>query len=679
MSRSPTQPDPCRRWPFAALMLAAGLAAAPAIGSAPDLESLHALERRDPAAVLEQVDQHLAAGAAALELRIEASLHLHRSHALLMLGRHGEALAAGEQARELAEDDGVPGNEAPVYAALAVIYEIGGLEGEALSMHRRAIELFARDRDAAREASAWLNLGNLFETRGDLDEAEAAYRRAIELKRSAGVDQGIPGALGNLGLLAVRDGRPQDAIELLQRAQAAFVGSGDRIGEAVTHRNLATALRELGRHEEALGHIDRAEAIASELGHEQGRAAAFEARAAVLSSRALQQQGEAGLLAQALEQNGKALAIAGGNESSYRLRLLEQRADLAEAAGQPALALAAMREAESLASRINRDAERRRFDLLSARYDSERQRAEIAQLRERAAAGEAEVATQRLQRNLALGAVLLVLLLGATLYGRTLRRRKDKEVLAEHNRALSTALGEADRQRRSAEDSSRVNESLLRIAAEDLRQPLTRVLGSAERLMMLAREHDDLRLEAARIADASHHLVEMVGNLAETAELGREDLVLRDQPLDLGALATEVCALFALRAQEKRQPLDCSQAQALPARGDALRLRQAIEHLVSNAIKFTPHGRAIEVRVRRDGDNAVVEVLDQGPGLRDEDRKRLFGKFQRLSARPTGNEPSTGLGLSLAQRIAELHGGHIEAGNRERGGSRFALVLPLPD
>ena len=111
--------------------------------------------------------------------------------------------------------------------------------------------------------------------------------------------------------------------------------------------------------------------------------------------------------------------------------------------------------------------------------------------------------------------------------------------------------------------------------------------------------------------------------------------------------------------------------------GDHDRLAEAIDNLISNEIKYSPKGAAIDVAVARKRGQASIRVKDKGPGLSREDRSRLFGRFQRLSARPTGGETSTGLGLSIAKRIVELHGGTIEAASEGQGkGAVFEILLP---
>ena len=111
---------------------------------------------------------------------------------------------------------------------------------------------------------------------------------------------------------------------------------------------------------------------------------------------------------------------------------------------------------------------------------------------------------------------------------------------------------------------------------------------------------------------------------------------------------------------------------------DADRMRDAIDNLVSNAIKYSPIGGAIDLLVGRDGDSIVVQIKDRGAGLSPEDISRLFGRFQRLSAKPTGGESSTGLGLSIVKRIVDLHGGRITVESAGPGhGATFTMTLPV--
>jgi signal transduction histidine kinase len=110
-----------------------------------------------------------------------------------------------------------------------------------------------------------------------------------------------------------------------------------------------------------------------------------------------------------------------------------------------------------------------------------------------------------------------------------------------------------------------------------------------------------------------------------------------------------------------------------PVTGDPLRLRQLVTILADNALAHSPTGTTVSVRVRPDGQHAVLSVEDQGPGVRDEDLPRIFERFWRADNAPAGG---TGLGLSIAAWIVEAHGGAMSAANRPEGGARFEVRLP---
>src|SRR6476646_3309496 len=113
---------------------------------------------------------------------------------------------------------------------------------------------------------------------------------------------------------------------------------------------------------------------------------------------------------------------------------------------------------------------------------------------------------------------------------------------------------------------------------------------------------------------------------------------------------------------------------------DADRMREAIDNLISNAIKYSPISGKISVLAVQQENNTVIRVADEGAGLSPEDLGRLFGRFQRLSAKPTAGESSTGLGLSIVKRIIDMHGGHVTADSAGPGqGSTFTVTLPATE
>ena len=111
--------------------------------------------------------------------------------------------------------------------------------------------------------------------------------------------------------------------------------------------------------------------------------------------------------------------------------------------------------------------------------------------------------------------------------------------------------------------------------------------------------------------------------------------------------------------------------------GDPQRLQELVDNILSNAVKYSPPSSTVRVRVSRSSPSTVqISVRDEGPGLTADDMSKLFGKFQKLSARPTGGEDSTGLGLAIAKSIVDLHKGRIWAESVPGKGANFLVDLP---
>jgi signal transduction histidine kinase/CheY-like chemotaxis protein len=222
---------------------------------------------------------------------------------------------------------------------------------------------------------------------------------------------------------------------------------------------------------------------------------------------------------------------------------------------------------------------------------------------------------------------------------------------------------------------------ILGTVAHDLKNPLGVILGRTEimkEMIAAAGTPDDNMLaQIAYVRNAANQLTEMVDDLVSDAMADALDITIRREPVDLAVLVQEVADANRPLASRKQQTITVSAPPDHIASCDADRIRDAIDNLVSNAIKYSPLGGTIDLLVGRSADAISVEIRDQGAGLSPEDISRLFGRFQRLSAKPTAGETSTGLGLSIVKRIVDLHGGQITVESAGPGqGATFKMTLP---
>src|SRR5215208_3631967 len=256
-----------------------------------------------------------------------------------------------------------------------------------------------------------------------------------------------------------------------------------------------------------------------------------------------------------------------------------------------------------------------------------------------------------------------------------------EERVAERTRQLTSANHRLASRWAELQKVNAFKNEILSTVAHDLRNPLGVILGRAEMLRSMldsGPEAENLLAQIEHITKAARNLSDMVSDLLSQAMADAMDIEIHKEVVNVAALAAEQCATNQPLAAKKNQKLLLSAPEQLSASCDADRLRVAIDNLISNAIKYSPQHSTIRISVSQQAEGVTISVADEGPGLPPEDMARLFGRFQRLSAKPTGGESSTGLGLSIVKRIANLHGGSVVAESGGVGsGTTFAIRLPV--
>jgi len=216
----------------------------------------------------------------------------------------------------------------------------------------------------------------------------------------------------------------------------------------------------------------------------------------------------------------------------------------------------------------------------------------------------------------------------------------------------------------------------LSIAAHDLKNPLQFILGNAELIGMETADAAVSR-KAEIIFQSSKWMLNLINDLLKTSVIESGQLQLVKTETDVTALATGVVAAYERFAREKEQELILATDPECLAHADEERLKEIMENLVSNAIKFSPAGKRIWISTSCQNRKIRFAVRDEGPGLSAQDQEKIFQRFQRLSAKPTGGETSTGLGLFIVRKLIELHGGRVWVESDPGQGSTFAVELVI--
>lgn len=209
-----------------------------------------------------------------------------------------------------------------------------------------------------------------------------------------------------------------------------------------------------------------------------------------------------------------------------------------------------------------------------------------------------------------------------------------------------------------------------------LRQPLDRIIASAETISTqsegpLRKDYADY---AADIASAGRHLLALVDDLVDLQAIERPDFAPAIEDIDLADIARRASGLLAVRASDHNVRIDKPAAdERLPARGEFKRVLQILVNLIGNAVRYSPDGGMVWIRIEEEGDLAMVIVADQGKGIDIADQQRIFERFERVdTAEPGGS----GLGLYIARRLARAMDGEVNVDSAPGQGARFMLTLP---
>jgi len=224
---------------------------------------------------------------------------------------------------------------------------------------------------------------------------------------------------------------------------------------------------------------------------------------------------------------------------------------------------------------------------------------------------------------------------------------------------------------------NKTKDRFLGMAAHDLRNPTASILMAAEYLTSTQLDRDQ-RLFVRDIAAQAEYMLTLIEDLLDVSQIESGVLELSREPIStVEFVGEEVARHSALAAPKGIRIVFETDVKRGMVLADRVRMRQVMDNLLTNAVKYSPPDTTVVVRLRRHDGLCRIEVQDEGPGISPEDQEQLFSYFGRLSAVPTGGESSTGLGMAITRRIVEAHGGTIGVESQVGEGSTFWVMLPV--
>ena len=244
--------------------------------------------------------------------------------------------------------------------------------------------------------------------------------------------------------------------------------------------------------------------------------------------------------------------------------------------------------------------------------------------------------------------------------------------LSEEKTALERALAEV----------KALNEEkteIMGIVSHDLKNPVGAIMGLSE-LIINAEEFglakEDYRRFGQEIHTASARVLALIKNLLDLNAVETGKIAVHHVPLNAPSIVQMIVEEYAERAADKNIRLFLQSHEECTLLADEIWFHQVLENLISNAVKYSPHGKNVFVEVAAKEATVRISIRDEGPGISPEDMKKLFGKFARLSAQPTGGEHSSGLGLSIVKKLVEAMNGKVWCESKLGEGATFIVEFP---
>jgi signal transduction histidine kinase len=217
------------------------------------------------------------------------------------------------------------------------------------------------------------------------------------------------------------------------------------------------------------------------------------------------------------------------------------------------------------------------------------------------------------------------------------------------------------------------------VAAHDLKNPTSAIIGFIDLLIERWESWDTAKKldKLGKIREMATHIHAIISKLLDINAIESGQILQTGESTDLAEHGARVASQYAEALDRKnlRLELHCPGPVCVAMDRDAL--LQILDNLVSNAIKYSPPGKQISLKMGAQGRHALIRVCDEGPGISADEQEKLFRKFAKLSARPTAGENSTGLGLYIVKKLVESYGGQIRCESRLGEGACFVVSLPL--
>jgi signal transduction histidine kinase len=534
-----------------------------------------------------------------------------------------------------------------------------------------AYQLFDQSGDERGLASVLNWIGNVYLRMGSYTNALEYFSKSLSISENIGDDENTSSCLTNIGRVYYGLSDFPNALDHHLKSLELREQFDSAAGEATTFWDVGRTYYGMGDLNNAFDYTVKSFDIRREIGDKRGMGASLHVLGEIYQKRKE--------YAQALRQFLKALeCVQQANERWGEAQTLMQIGSLYIEYGRPESSIEYLLKALHIAEEIKgMEIVYAAHGLLSEAF---KKSGDIAQalehfelyhrIKEEITGRQAEQTLKYLQRGFEIE-----------------KTKRETEIYRLKNVELADALEEVKRLNQhlaelnyDLEQLNQEKNEFLGIVAHDLKNPLAgiAIASSLIRLHHSKMAAGDIEKHALGIETTAERMKSIIANLLDVNAIETGKMHLEYKEFDIAELVNTVTTEYQEVAKRKNIRIFKEvHPSAIPLVGDRDAIQQILDNLISNAIKFSPLGKEIFVRLSENGYRVRLEVEDHGPGFTEDDMHKLFGKFSRLSARPSAGEDSTGLGLSIVKKLVEEMHGHVWCESKAGEGATFIVEFAL--
>ncbi len=544
------------------------------------------------------------------------------------------------------------------------LYDFQGNYAQAMDYLSQSLNIYLQLDIPEDIAMAYNSIGIIYENEKNDSMALSYYHKAMDIYDKMQNPADKPRTLNNIGLVLLRQDKYTEALDCFTEALKIIEKEHNQYGIALLTNNIGITHKDLGEYDKALAHFRKALKLQETLDDKFGMAIA------------LNNMGETHHFKQ---NHAKAIDFS------------QQSLELAQSIGAKEVA---KRASETLTKIYRHQKNYRKafeYQTLYMQYKdslfNESKERDIGRLEANIALqlqqsenelllkdNQLQQETIRQQRIIVVSIFLFLVLLGALaiiLYRSNRQKQKSNHLISQKNQELIE-------KNEALEELNREKNSLMGIVAHDLKAPLHKINGLVQLLPIAGQLNEEQNSYAKIMREVVRNGSELINGLVEMDEFSSSNIAPAQKPVRLHSFIELLIQTHQPSACQKEIDIHFPPSEnGLTLHTDESFLMRIMDNLLSNAIKFSTSGRNIYVSYAQNNAHTEIIVKDEGPGISAEDQKKMFKKFQRLSARPTGGESSSGLGLSITKVLVEKLGGKITVDSELGKGTAFCVVLPL--